>query len=296
MVYSVTAELSFLKDHPLYEVEKPYQIISGLAASTWQTNCVFESVPGIRIINCRDHMSDFTIEANGFEFFKSPSTHLLDHGFVGSQEKNIRDEAIECYLRSTIAQARKRFNATEIFCFDWRVRSRGAKELQSESDEQDIRHHLLDVAHVVHLDFSLDGGKTALTRNLRRDELTRYSTNEYRVRIINIWRPINDVVYDCPLAFCDPRTIDPRDLRDVDKVHQDHVEESAYLTHAESQQWYYLHEQSKHEAAVFLTWDSDSGGKLVTPPHAAFLSKPEGPARVSVEVRLIVVTSKQHEQ
>jgi hypothetical protein len=54
---------------------------------------------------------------------------------------------------------------------------------------------------------------------------------------------------------------------EVDKVHEDHVEEGAYLIHNESQEWFYLSRQTRDEATVFITWDEDGGTILSTYTH-----------------------------
>lgn len=70
------------------------------------------------------------------------------------------------------------------------------------------------------------------------------------------------MVEDAPLAFCDRRTIQAEDFREVDKVHDDYVGENNYLQYREDQQWYYLAQQRVNEPAIFVTWDSEFSGDL----------------------------------
>jgi hypothetical protein len=85
-----------------------------------------------------------------------------------------------------------------------------------------------------------------------------------------VWRPLNLVVTDCPLSLCDPRSVDLRNILEVDKVHPDHVDEGGYLTHSPSQKWLYLSNQTKDEATVFCTFDPDTLGKEIFSNPRAF--------------------------
>lgn len=44
----------------------------------------------------------------------------------------------------------------------------------------------------------------------------------------------------------------------VDKVHKDHVSEGCYLSHDGSQEWFFMSRQTRNEAALFMTWDSNA--------------------------------------
>jgi len=74
----------------------------------------------------------------------------------------------------------------------------------------------------------------------------------------SLWRPLVSSVEDAPLALCDRRTACPDDLLPCDKVHPRHINEGFYLKYRSTQRWYGLSKQSKHEPAMFLTWDSNA--------------------------------------
>lgn len=75
----------------------------------------------------------------------------------------------------------------------------------------------------------------------------------------SVWRPLCAQVDDAPLAFCDPRSVDVRDLIAIDRPGADFGGEMYVLRHAEQQRWYYLSHQKPNEVFVFVTWDSDAG-------------------------------------
>lgn len=132
----------------------------------------------------------------------------------------------------------------------------------------------------------------------------------------SVWRPLVPVVKDCPLAFCDRRSVPKQDLVEIDKVHEDHWEGGYLIKYNPDHRWYWLPNQTSNEVSVFLTWDSDheafeSACKQIhsrvrhalkladvfqaTPPHAAFrlpVQKGDCQPRESVEVRLMVFTRR----
>jgi len=100
-----------------------------------------------------------------------------------------------------------------------------------------------------------------------------------------------DIVHDVPLAVCDRRTVDREQLLSEDKVHEDYLEEGQFLIYRASQKWYWLSEQSRNEATIFVTWDSDEAELCACAPHTAFqnpLAPANAPPRESVEVRLMI--------
>jgi hypothetical protein len=131
----------------------------------------------------------------------------------------------------------------------------------------------------------------------------------------SVWRPLCKQVEDTPLAFCDPRSVNVKDLRAVDRPGEYFSGEMYILQHATDQRWYYLSHQKPHEVFVFVTWDSDTeeenaSGRhpeSVCPqqecvltsagiPHSAFnLPGWEEVAslRESVEVRAIIITDQR---
>ena len=72
----------------------------------------------------------------------------------------------------------------------------------------------------------------------------------------SVWRPLNLPVQDCPLAVCDPRTVDTRDLLAADRVTPAFAVEVYYLKHNPAQEWYWLRQQTPGELMVFVNYDS----------------------------------------
>lgn len=113
-----------------------------------------------------------------------------------------------------------------------------------------------------------------------------------RYAILNIWRPVRGPVLDTPLAVCDARTVDVRDLV-VAEVRYPRRTGLIYLSRFSRQhRWTYFSAMDVDEALVFKQFDSRHGGVARFTPHAAF-RHPDAPAdalaRISIEARCLVV-------
>jgi hypothetical protein len=64
---------------------------------------------------------------------------------------------------------------------------------------------------------------------------------------------------DRPLALCDSRSVDPKDLMAADRVVPDKVGEVYYLTHNPKHRWYWLEKQTPLEPFAFVMYDTKAG-------------------------------------
>jgi len=135
-----------------------------------------------------------------------------------------------------------------------------------------------------------------MLRHLSQSEIEKFRGEQWRMRIVNYWRPLNPVIQDTPLALCDRRSVRLDEPIPCDKVMEDYVDESYYLKHEPSHDWYYLPNQTRDEPVVFVVWDSKEDKEfLVGPPHACFELPnvaTDTPKRESIEVRFIVITAE----
>jgi hypothetical protein len=112
-----------------------------------------------------------------------------------------------------------------------------------------------------------------------------------RVRIINVWRPIANVVAHHPLAVADYRTIDKsKDLASSAHIGLARTGATYSVRYNPEHKWYYLSDQSPEEVTFIKCYDSDEDKARLT-PHTAFADKtspPEAPQRQSIEVRCLL--------
>lgn len=138
--------------------------------------------------------------------------------------------------------------------------------------------------------------------------------------VFNVWQPFGKKVVRDPLAFCDYRSLDERDLRTVvanlpppgageygnvsknmelkNKKYEYSLNgatapryEVANLAHNPEQKWYYASDQTPEEAWVFKIFDSKMDGTAKCAVHSSFPlpGQPDhGDPRTSVEVRCFV--------
>jgi hypothetical protein len=77
------------------------------------------------------------------------------------------------------------------------------------------------------------------------------------LRLYSAWRPIIDVVEDCPLAVCDGTSVPLASCVTADFVRKQYVGESLHPLPYGNYRWYYLDKQTKHELLLLKMYDSD---------------------------------------
>jgi hypothetical protein len=109
--------------------------------------------------------------------------------------------------------------------------------------------------------------------------------------VINLWRPIRGPLRDAPLAVCDARSVDPKDLVPSDLVYPHRVGETYSVTYRPSHRWYYFREMRADEVLLLKCYDSKTDGCARFAPHTAFTdptTPPDAPLRESIELRALV--------
>ncbi|KAJ4315975.1 hypothetical protein N0V84_008109 [Fusarium piperis] len=138
-----------------------------------------------------------------------------------------------------------------------------------------------------HCDYSGDDAIDRI-RYVFGDKAESYLDRPFQ--LLNLWKPLKGPVRDCPLAVCDPATIDhSRDVCYVDLIDPTNVGELANVHYNAKQSWYYISDQQATEALVFKGYDSREPNVLGV-PHCAFMKDanvPEDEVRESIEVRAV---------
>ncbi|KAM3079267.1 hypothetical protein ACMFMF_004191 [Clarireedia jacksonii] len=110
-------------------------------------------------------------------------------------------------------------------------------------------------------------------------------------QIVNVWKPLEGPLRDYPMAYCDAKTLDPKnDLLAVDEVFPTVANEVYQVLYNPKHKWYYIPDQLDSEVAIFAGYDSRQGQGLSVPHYSFGLGDPSstGP-RQSIEVRAFVV-------
>jgi hypothetical protein len=95
--------------------------------------------------------------------------------------------------------------------------------------------------------------------------------------MLSTWRTLVPTLEDRPLALCDSRSVEPKDLVAADRIIPDRVGEVYYLTHNPKHRWYaaaesiyiltlilncrryWLEKQTPAEPFVFVMYDTKNG-------------------------------------
>ncbi|KXG48433.1 uncharacterized protein PGRI_023030 [Penicillium griseofulvum] len=286
----ISATLTFIKSLPLYDEEKPYflKIPHNEASQVFRkTNLEYSSRDGIAIEDIREQGLDaFSLAENGFQVLTYQTKSPLD--LVKGDIKPYCHEITELISREC--------NATHVVCYDYRLRRSDLEITAYEENEERGRNIAAPPVYPAHIDHTVEGGPNRIRRHLTKEETEMYMNDKFRARIINVWRTIDNPIEDCPLAICDPQTVDTKDLMATDRVTPDFAVEMYYVQFNPDQRWYWLRNQTTSELLLFVNYDSmckTEGSKWMTCPHAAFKNpeaRKDAPLRSSIEVRLIVFT------
>lgn len=109
-----------------------------------------------------------------------------------------------------------------------------------------------------------------------------------RVRLINVWRPLNGPVVASPLAFADSQTVSDDLLAGVQHRYPHRVGETAGVKYSPDAKWHYWSGMTNDERILLQCYDSLDGART---PHSAFVdprTRKEWPGRESIEVRALV--------
>ncbi|KAF2458697.1 hypothetical protein BDY21DRAFT_283419 [Lineolata rhizophorae] len=262
----VTASLNFYKAPA--DGSKPFNYVEKPPEGEPQRN-YGDQPTSVTINDIRGRESSFNLQDNAFQALEGVPSAVTDW----TSDAHIRDvyyPEVEALLLNSIPGAQR------VLLFDHTIR-------RAEKDA-----HRAPVARV-HVDQTPKSADQRVRFHLpaEADALLRG-----RVRIVNVWRPLNGPVVSFPLAVADSATARDEDLVGVEHRYPDRTGETASVRHHEGQKWYYWSGMTNDERLLLKCYDSDEAvadrGRV---PHTAFTDErtPEGaPGRQSIEVRALV--------
>jgi hypothetical protein len=145
-----------------------------------------------------------------------------------------------------------------------------------------------EVVRRVHDDQTFDSAPRRVARHLSPEEA--HWRLQRRFAIVNFWRPVASPVWRAPLAVCDARSIDPRDLLPSDLKYRDWTGETYSVAYNPLHRWYWYPYQTPSEATLLKIYDSATDGRARLTAHTAFDDPStvlSAPARRSIEIRAI---------
>ncbi|ROW08348.1 hypothetical protein VMCG_03249 [Cytospora schulzeri] len=200
--------------------------------------------PAQNIFDLRDCDETFELDKQGFTVRSHPLPPMTWD----------KDTIEATYLPMVIALVQETVpDATKIVPFDYRLRSSGEKV--PSTAELAFKNFTEWIAPFdrVHVDQTPARAEERVIAHMGAEAPHLL---KYRWRTINVWRPIEHPVRDCPLAVCDARSVGHGDLVAADNFRESFAGESYYMTYSPKHKWYYLSEQTKDEALLFKIHDS----------------------------------------
>ncbi|KAI4833538.1 hypothetical protein E4T44_09359 [Aureobasidium sp. EXF-8845] len=220
----------------------------------------------VEISDIRNQESSFSLNTHGFTTASNIPSQCKD--FTSEEQiKTVYYPEVEKLILDQVPGAKR------VFLFDHTIR-----RADPDSPRQPV--------HRAHVDQTEKSARQRVHHHLPSEASTLL---ESRVRIINIWRPLNGPVVSFPLAVADSRSVTDEAVVGVEHRYPDRVGETAGILHQEGQKWWYWSGMGNEERLFLQCYDSH-GGKART-PHTAFKDPrtQEGwPGRESIEVRALV--------
>ncbi|KAI0406995.1 methyltransferase CmcJ [Xylaria palmicola] len=281
---TVTAAVNYIKKLPIYEKEKPFQILIPIppdAEDPRTSNIEFEEREQI-FNDIRGQAEQFNLDDHGFQIVHAPTAL---HPFDAANQDFIKTRylpEVEEILRKHVPGGFDR-----VLFFDWRVRDAAMLQETSEIDMNDMSRWLRPVGYV-HIDHAPRA--VVLRVQLFMGDEADYLLSG-RVRVINVWRPFEHEVEDQPLAYCSAPTLSQADLVECDHVRRQYKGATLYPYFNPEQKWYYLGHQSPDDVTLLKIFDSSEDVKANMCAHCAFQhpsSTPSSKKRKSIEIRCLL--------
>ncbi|KAK3306514.1 uncharacterized protein B0T15DRAFT_509885 [Chaetomium strumarium] len=250
---TVTSSINYTAPLDLYKVEKPFY--SNVPAPDGrQSNQVAWKYDAIEFHDIRADVSRFTLDENGFEIFRfgEESEEGVDKFDSDSWIEQSYYPVVESLLKA-------RLGDVVVKVFDHTVRRR-----KTASDLLQIAGKYIRATRQpsfsAHCGFPFVQDQTLLSGENRikfhmgpaaADLLKR------RCRIINVWRPLFGPLEDCPLTYCDWRTVDiARDYKPADLIFPHYIGEQYLVTQHPDHRWHFLSGQRTNEFTLLKCWDN----------------------------------------
>jgi len=225
----------------------------------------------VRLRNGRSMRDEFALETHGFVFVDHP-THVPDFYDEAAVVKIYYPEMERLILETT--------GARRVHIFDHTIRN---------SDPTTREQRLVrEPAISVHNDYTEWSAPQRL-RDVLPDEAEQLMKG--RFAIVQVWRSINTPIETTPLAMCDARSLDRRDLITTERRSPGRVGQTYRIAYNPKHQWFWFPRMTRDEALVFKVYDSEVDNPVRWTAHTAFVNPtapPDAPQRESIEIRSFV--------
>jgi hypothetical protein len=224
----------------------------------------------VAIRNARPIAPQLSLDREGF-LLRRHATEVADF-YDDDEVRRIYYPEVEQLLRETTG-------AAKVVIFDHTRRNSNTR-----LGEGDIRAR--EAAATVHNDYT-EKSAPQRVRDLL-DPAEAEARLERRYLEINLWRSIAGPVAAWPLAVCDARSIEAKDLVASERRYPGRIGEIYHVAYNPRHRWFYFPELRRNEVLFIKCFDSARDGRARLSVHTAFEdpTTPAGaPPRESIEVR-----------
>ena len=182
----------------------------------------------------------------------------------------------------------KHAGASRVIVFDHTRRSSAASTRE--------KHSARDPVAAAHVDYNDSSARQRL-KDVLGDKAGEVAGK--RFSIINVWRSMNTIIQEWPLAVCDARTFDETKLhstvreapvRAEPSFEYNRPSETRHAAFDARHKWFYFPQMNRNEALIFKNHDTEANGIARYSMHTAF-EDPDTPAkpapRESIESRVL---------
>jgi len=246
----------------------------------------------VEIQNAR--LTEASWNTAGFQLLHVP-TKIQNFGH--DEVSKVYYPEVEHLLKTELERAGSKVE--RVIAFDHTIRSSSASNLNTLGAKEAVA----GPATRVHADYDELSAPRRLQQlanqpgytgiQLMPADVDRVLSSRQRFALINVWRSIDPdhPVLQCPLALCDPGSVDEKDCISYEMVYPDRIGSRFALTNTNSSRhnWYYYPEMTMDECLMFTCYDRrPDGPRFVF--HCAF---DDGNStdipRQSIEVRTIII-------
>ncbi|KAF2831289.1 hypothetical protein CC86DRAFT_366686 [Ophiobolus disseminans] len=272
---AIEAEVAFLKYEPTYELEKLYTINYNTDGILPRTNAENE-LKTISVQNFRKIQTPPSFDVCGFATQKLCSSLEMADFDDSTKVKEVFYAEVKGVLKEMYPAA------CAIEVLEHQIRKR-TPQFPYHTGEP---YANLLPTNLVHIDFTTDSAIKS-GRAAFKERATQYS----KLLVVNLWKSLQGLGNDWPLALCDARTVDyENDLESQDLVFADRYNENSRVYYNDKQKWYYYANLRDDEIVVFQQMDSQAPfGRGV--PHTGFFNPfadKDAAPRVSIEIRVFI--------
>jgi hypothetical protein len=177
------------------------------------------------------------------------------------------------------AFVKRNTGARRVVIFDHTIRKRLPADLAVQTEVN--RPAVL----LVHSDYTVASGPQRV-RDLLPGEADDLLSR--RFAFYNVWKSLQDVVEELPLAMCDATSQDEGDMLRMELKYRERTGEIYVMRYSPRHRWIYFPHMTADQALLFKTYESETDGRARFVGHSAFedpTTPPNARKRESIEVR-----------